>query len=297
MQDFPPLQCVHTFEVLARLMSYHLAIKELDIGRVEINSQIQLLERELSVRLFERAQPLTLTPDGQRFFKVATVAFDAFRKAMIEFRESQSAWRLQIRAAVTFSNCWLAPKLTEFHAGNPAVQVVLDAHADHVGLPGVSVDAEICFAPSARTDLCCDKIFRNLVTPVCAPAYLVSHPALTHGEAATLRDCTLLRTLTRPTDWPDWLRAAGISDFNLTNTLTYESSLVALRAAKRGHGIAIVTLAMVARELSVGELVAPCALTLDKGDAAYYLTYSPSKLTMPGFAAFRDWLLSQQRCT
>ncbi|MGF6414851.1 LysR substrate-binding domain-containing protein [Paraburkholderia sp. MM5482-R1] len=294
MQDFPPLRCVHTFEVLARSMSYHLAIKELDIGREEIRSQIQLLERELSVRLFESAQPLKLTPEGQRFFKVATVAFDAFRKATVEFRESQSAWRLQIRAAVTFSNCWLAPKLSEFHAGNPAVQVVLKAHADHEGLAGISVDAEIRFAPSVRTDLCCDKIFRSLVAPVCAPAYLISHPALTHGEAATLRDCTLLRTLTRPTDWPDWLRAAGISDFNLTNTLTYESSLVALRAAKRGHGIAIVTLALVAAELTAGELVAPYALTLDQGDAAYYLMYGPSKLTMPAFAAFRDWLLSGQ---
>lgn len=295
MQDFPPLQSLHTFEVLARLMSYRLAIKELEIGREEIRRQIQLLERELSVRLFERAQPLELTPDGQRFFKVVTIAFDAFRKATVEFRESQSAWRLQIRAAVTFANCWLAPKLSEFHAGNPAVQVVLKPHADPEALPGVSVDAEICFAPSVRTELCCDKIFRNLVAPVCAPAYLISHPALTHGEAATLRDCTLLRTLTRPTDWPDWLRAAGICDFNPTNTLTYESSLVAIRAAKQGHGIAMVTLALVARELSAGELVAPCPLTLDKDDAAYYLTYSPSKLAMPGFAAFRDWLLSKQR--
>ncbi|MBB5503415.1 DNA-binding transcriptional LysR family regulator [Paraburkholderia sp. MM5384-R2] len=57
----------------------------------------------------------------------------------------------------------------------------------------------------------------------------------------------------------------------------------------------MVTVALVAAELAAGEFVAPYALTLDQGDAGYYLTHSRSKLTMPEFSAFRDWLLSQQR--
>lgn len=296
MRDFPPLRCVHTFEALARLMSYPLVIEELSIGRVAIHNQIRLLERELGVDLFEKRRH-SLTPAGLRYFKAVSVAFDAFRDATAEITESRLARRLRIRADVTFSKYWLAPRLPEFHSSNPGVQIVLEASGGPVDLSYGSVDAAIHFAPLARTDLCCERVFRNLITPVCTPQYLADHATLTRGETAAFRDCTLLCTLPRPTDWPDWLRAAGISDFKLTNTLTYESSLVALRAAKRGHGIAIVTLALVAPELSVGELVAPSALTLDKGDAAYYLTYSPSKLTMPGFAAFRDWLLSQQCCT
>ncbi|MCO4880121.1 LysR substrate-binding domain-containing protein [Paraburkholderia caribensis] len=291
MRDFPPLRCVHTFEALARLMSYRLVIEELGIGRVAINSQIRLLERELGVDLFEKERPHRLTPVGLQYFKAVSVAFDAFRDATAEITESRRARRLQIRADVTFSRYWLAPRLREFHSSNPGVQIVLDASGGPVGL---SADAAIHFAPFARTDLCCERVFRNLITPVCTPQYLTEHAALTRGETAAFRDCTLLCTLPRPMDWPDWLHAAGSADFNLMRTLTYETALVALRAAKRGHGIAVVTVALVAAELAAGEFVAPYALTLDQGDATYYLTYSRSKLTMPGFSSFRDWLLSQQ---
>ncbi|WP_225031671.1 LysR substrate-binding domain-containing protein [Paraburkholderia sp. XV] len=294
MRDFPPLRCVHTFEALARLMSYPLVTEELGIGRVAIHNQIQLLERELGVDLFEKSGH-RLTPDGVRYFKAVSVAFDAFRDATAEITESRRARRLRIRADVTFSRYWLAPRLPEFHSRNPGVQVVLEASDGPVNLSDGPVDAAIHLAPVSRTDLCCERLFRNLITPVCTPQYLTDHAALARGETAALRGCTLLSTLPRPTDWPDWLHAAGSTDFALISTLTYESSLVALRAATRGHGIAMATVALLAAGLSAGEFVAPYALTLDQGDAAYYLTHSRSKLTMPGFSAFRDWLLSQQR--
>jgi LysR family glycine cleavage system transcriptional activator len=294
MRDFPPLRCVHTFEALARLMSYRLVIEELGIGRTAINSQIRLLERELGVELFEKGR-YTLTPVGLGYFKAVSVAFDAFRDATAEITESRFARHLRIRADVTFSKYWLAPRLPEFHSSNPGVQIVLEASGGPADLSDGSVDAAIHFAPFARTDLCCERVFRNLITPVCTPEYLAVHAALTRGETPVLRDCTLLCTLPRPTDWPDWLHATGSTDFKLMSTLTYESSLVALRAAKRGHGIAMATVALVAAELAAGAFVAPYALTLDQGDAGYYLTYSKDKLTMPGLSAFRDWLLSQQR--
>jgi LysR family glycine cleavage system transcriptional activator len=272
-------------------MSYPLVIEELGIGRVAIHNQIRLLERELGVDLFEKGGH-RLTPDGARYFKAVSLAFDAFRDATAEITGSRLAQRLRIRADVTFSKYWLAPRLHEFHSNNPGVQVVLEASGSPVDL---SVDAAIHFAPVARTDLCCEKVFRNLITPVCTPQYLTEHAALTRGEKAAFRDCTLLCTLPRPTDWPDWLHAAGSPDFNRMSTLTYESSAVALRAAKRGHGIVMMTVALVAAELAAGEFVAPYALALDQGDTAYYLTHSRSTLTMPGFPAFRDWLLSKQR--
>ncbi|WP_433695418.1 LysR substrate-binding domain-containing protein [Paraburkholderia phenoliruptrix] len=291
MRDFPPLRCVHTFEALARLMSYRLVTEELGIGRVAIHNQIQLLERELGVDLFEK-NGHRLTPDGVRYFKAVSAAFDAFRDATAEITESRRARRLRIRADVTFSKYWLTPRLPEFHSSNPGVQIIVEASGGPADLSDGLVDAAIHFAPVARTDLCCERVCRNLITPVCCPQYLAAHAALMSGETPALRDCTLLCTLPKPTDWPDWLHAAGSTDFALMSTLTYESSLVALRAAKRGHGIAMVSVALVAAGLAAGEFVAPFASTLDRDRATYHFTYLPEKLTLPDFAAFRDWLLS-----
>jgi DNA-binding transcriptional LysR family regulator len=63
---------LNTFIVIARHQSFSKAAQELGYAQSTITSQIQLLEKELNVRLFERlGHNITLTLEGRKLFPVA----------------------------------------------------------------------------------------------------------------------------------------------------------------------------------------------------------------------------------
>lgn len=63
---------LNTFVTIAKLQSFTQAAQSLDYAQSSITSQIQLLEQELKVRLFERlGHRITLTPEGKRLLPYA----------------------------------------------------------------------------------------------------------------------------------------------------------------------------------------------------------------------------------
>jgi DNA-binding transcriptional LysR family regulator len=63
---------LNTFLTIARLKSFTKAAQSLDYAQSSITSQIQLLERELDVRLFERlGRNISLTPEGRKLLPFA----------------------------------------------------------------------------------------------------------------------------------------------------------------------------------------------------------------------------------
>lgn len=66
------LRQLTTFMAIARLQSFSKAAIELGYAQSSITSQIQLLEQELNVRLFERlGHSITLTPEGKKLMPIA----------------------------------------------------------------------------------------------------------------------------------------------------------------------------------------------------------------------------------
>jgi DNA-binding transcriptional LysR family regulator len=66
------LRQLNTFMTIARLQSFSKAALELGYAQSTITSQIQLLEQELNVRLFERlGHNITLTPEGKKLLPIA----------------------------------------------------------------------------------------------------------------------------------------------------------------------------------------------------------------------------------
>lgn len=66
------LRQLKTFITISKLQSFSKAALELGYAQSSITSQIQLLEQELNVRLFERlGHNITLTPDGKNLLPIA----------------------------------------------------------------------------------------------------------------------------------------------------------------------------------------------------------------------------------
>jgi DNA-binding transcriptional LysR family regulator len=123
-----------TMEAFVRVVdtgSFSGAARQLRIGQPAISRAIAQLEERLGVRLLLRStHGLAATEAGQNFYEHAKRAIHEADEADLAARGAGAALfgRLRISAATTFARLNLIPRLGEFLAAHPAldVEVVLD---------------------------------------------------------------------------------------------------------------------------------------------------------------------------
>jgi LysR family transcriptional regulator, regulator of gene expression of beta-lactamase len=69
----------------------------------------------------------------------------------------------------------------------------------------------------------------------------------------------------------------------------FDSSLTLVEAAAQEAGVALVPVAMFAREIEEGRIVQPFDITASMG--SYWLTHLKSRAETPAMKAFRIWML------
>jgi LysR family glycine cleavage system transcriptional activator len=195
----------------------------------------------------------------------------------------------------SFASRWLVPRLDEFHARYPDIDVRLDATQRLVDLRRDEFDLGIRFGPGHWPGLEADYLLDEEFIPVASPALLARKPV---EVPADLVGHTLLHRDDSPgpapLDWAMWLQAAEVEGVDPERGLRYSMESMAIQAALDGHGIALVSNVLVETDLEAGRLVRLFDIGLRTGlDVAYYLAYAPSRLRHPRVAAFRDWLLEE----
>jgi DNA-binding transcriptional LysR family regulator len=111
--------------------SFSSAARQLRLGQPAISKMIAQLEDRLGVRLLLRStHGLTPTEAGQRFYERAKGALEEADEADLAARGAGAtlSGRLRISAAVTFARLHVVPRLPQFLAEHPEVEVevVLD---------------------------------------------------------------------------------------------------------------------------------------------------------------------------
>ena len=77
------LKSVKTFETIARLGSFQKAADELKYVQSTVTMQIQKLESDLGVKLFERGRKIQLTEAGRVFFEKADLLLKIWNMSKI----------------------------------------------------------------------------------------------------------------------------------------------------------------------------------------------------------------------
>ncbi|RBD02359.1 LysR family transcriptional regulator, partial [Xanthomonas oryzae pv. oryzae] len=101
----------------------------------------------------------------------------------------------------------------------------------------------------------------------------------------------LLRSY-RLDEWPQWFRAANVTEVPARGTM-FDSSLTLASAAAAGIGVALLPLPMFRQDLDAGRLVCPFPITIDAG--RYWLTRLRSRPESDAGRRLRDWLLAEQQ--
>lgn len=289
----PPLDQFHTFEAVARHRSFTLAAGELCLTQSAVSRQIKALEDALAVRLFHRLhRAIDLTPEGQRLLDTVTRGLDDLGACLAAIGAAGKAPQITVCASVAFAWFWLMPRLQDFGALQPDVDLRVLA-TDQPVLPGTGeVDVAVLFGSGQWEGLEARLLFGERVYPVCSPAWLRDHPALHRPD--DLLDQTLLHLeYGKPgfggVDWRTWLLRQGVNGQPVRRGLRFNSYPMVLQAAEAGHGVALGWSYVTDPLLAEGRLVCPVDRILETRDG-YYLCTSSDTALAPGITAFLDWI-------
>ncbi len=116
------------FHGVAEAGSFTKATINLHLSQSAISRQIQSLERELKVQLFERhARGLILTENGEYLFKTANEVISKLRdvESAITDQINKPRGKLTVTTVVSFGTTWLTPRIQEFMQLNPEIEIEL----------------------------------------------------------------------------------------------------------------------------------------------------------------------------
>ena len=118
-----PLKWLHNFEAVARLGNMTLAAQEVGLTQAALSQQMQALESQLKLQLFNREpRGVSLTTAGAQLYSDISPGLEQINNALRRYRQPQSS-RLRILSNASFALRWLIPNLPKFHALHPGIQL------------------------------------------------------------------------------------------------------------------------------------------------------------------------------
>jgi DNA-binding transcriptional LysR family regulator len=169
------LQAMAAFVRVVDSGSFSGAARQLGVGQPAVSKTIAQLEDRLQVRLLVRStHALTPTDAGLRFYERARLAIAEVDEAELEARGAGAGLtgRLRFSAATTFARLMIVPRLPEFLARHPSldIDVILDDRIIDVVSEGI--DIALRMGTLADSSAVARKIASGRRSVVATPAYL-----------------------------------------------------------------------------------------------------------------------------
>jgi LysR family transcriptional regulator, glycine cleavage system transcriptional activator len=292
MRRLPPLNALRAFEAVARLGSMKDAAEELAVTPGAVSQQIALLEDRIGTTLFRRlTRSLELTEAGRTYFSPVRAAFRQIEEATRRVTALSEGRVLTVSAPPAFAASWLVPRLGDFHASHPEIDLRIVTSRVLADFEADGIDVAIRHGLGRWKGLRADRIAAVRLIPVCSKALLRGRPRPT--RAKDLAALPLLHDAQRR-DWALWFQAHGVHPIPKETLIgpSLDDQMLLIQAAASGQGVALATEVLARPELARRSLVR--AIDLDwPQEFAYWLVYPDANADQPKIAAFRQWLSTQ----
>jgi LysR family transcriptional regulator, glycine cleavage system transcriptional activator len=256
MRRLPPLATLRAFEAAARLLSFKRAAAELHVTPTAISHQVRQLEEAIGGRLFERrTRQVHLTPEGQVLLPVLRDGFDSFARVLEGLSRRQRRMTVTLSATPAFAAKWLVPRIADFRAARPDIDLTILASLEVVDLDSGAADLALRYGDGPYPGLIAAPLTTDRFAPVANPRLGIRKPS--DLKSATLIHSDWMRRDPRNPTWRHWLKIAGIEGVDAGAGIRFSDETHAIQAAVAGTGIALHSLLLVAEELATGTLVVP----------------------------------------
>jgi DNA-binding transcriptional LysR family regulator len=286
----PPARALEALARLANLGSLTVAAEELGVTRSALSHRIADLEKALGVALVRKAgRKLRLTEDGERLLGGMGDALERIEATVQSFQRNRGQIRLS--TVSTFASHWLLPRVAEFQALHPKIEVAIFTTTRAVDLESEDIDCAIRHGRGSWKGLTSTLLFNETLMPIAARS--VASRIRPQARAAWA-GIPLIRARSRFMDWTRWQKAHAAVHGALpkaqTKWLTVETRAQALDAAIAGAGIALMDMAYIGPHVGAGRIktLAEHPLKLQVG---YYFVHRPDVRNIHLLRLFRDWVV------
>jgi LysR family glycine cleavage system transcriptional activator len=282
------LRGLRTFCLAARHLSFRVAAEELYVSASAVSHQIRALEQELQLALFvRRAQSLELTEAGATLYAEIDPPIRQIDAVTRNFSSRLRGQSLRISVQPFFASEMFVPRLPEFTAKHPRIDIHVDTSDEAAEKYAVDFDVSVRLFRSAPPNLLSDRLFSLRLVPAASPAFCeVWRDAIENGS----RDIPLIVHASRPFAWKEWAKAAGREPPRPSTVVKLNSMIAVARAAERGLGAALVPLPLGDAWFHSGSLVRLFDQELIARDG-YYLVFRKEDETRADICALRQWIL------
>ncbi|MBK9573163.1 MAG: LysR family transcriptional regulator [Rhodoferax sp.] len=279
----PPIQCLLTFEALARLRSVTQTSEELCVTPSAVSHRVKQLEQIIGTKLFGRAD-FSLTTEGSEYLAHVREGLANLQKFPIS-AAAPGKRKLRLAVTPTFSRSILIPRLRQFTDAYPEIDLTLQVSIPLLDVVAEDADLMVRFGAGRYADMEYVCLLKDEVTPLASPAYVREHgpfvaPEDLEGEALLRSPLEPWRTwfAANNLDWPEPIEGSQFNDIGLM-----------CDGAAAGMGVALVRLKLGAPWLERGSLVRLYERSVPSPHA-HYLCWRTGMMDRWECSAFAEWL-------
>ncbi len=279
----PPIQCLLTFEALARLRSVTQAADELCVTPSAVSHRVRQLEQILGTRLFGRAD-FSLTTEGSEYLahvREGLASLGRFPGA----HTATGKRKLRVAVTPTFARSILMPRLRHFTEAYPEIDITLQVSIPLLDVVAEDADLTVRFGTGRYADVEHLCLMKDEVTPLASPAWIRENGPFDHP--ADLAGVALLRSPLEP--WRTWFAAHDLDWPEPSEGSSFNDIGLMCDAAAQGLGLALVRLKLGAPWIENGTLERLFERTVPSPHA-HYLCWHTGAMERWECAAFTEWL-------
>lgn len=252
------LDSVRIFAKVAELQSFTRAAQQLGLSKARVSLQLKALEADLGTTLLHRTtRAVKLTPDGEQLLpRARALVSEADEVATMFHAPSTLRGRVRVDLPVNFARDVLIPRLPEFLAAHPRLEVLLSTTDRRVELVREGFDCVLRVGALADSGLIGRKIGVLPMINCASPGYLHKH-----GVPRTLDDLdrhlVVHYSLTLGADEPsfEYCERGRTKERPMRSVLTVNSADAYLAACVAGLGIIQTPRIGMRQSLAAGTLV------------------------------------------
>ncbi|MCW8899615.1 MAG: LysR family transcriptional regulator [Gammaproteobacteria bacterium] len=288
---------LEVFEVVARLLSYTRASKELHLSQPAVSMQIKQLEENAGLPLFEQiGRKIYLTEAGREMYHYSRAIAEQLDEVddVFEQLKGVKSGRLEITVATT-ANAFATRMLSMFSKQFEGSTVSLDVTNRERLLRQIAdneKDIAIMGRPPADAELEIEPFADNPLVVVAAP----DHPLVAKQPIPLymLQDQTFVVREQGSGTRTAMERFFDEHNLSITSSMEMNENEAIKQAVQAGMGLGIVSIHTIELELETNRLV-----ILDVEDFPimrhWYLVHRKEKRLSPITQAFKDFVLSEGR--
>ena len=282
------------FYAVAEAGSFTRATINLNLSQSAISRQIQSLEEDLKVQLFERhARGLTLTENGEYVFKTAHEVISKLKdvETSLADQKNKPTGKLTITTVRSFGTHWLTPRIQEFMQLNPNIEVELIFDDKELDLSTRQADIGIFMRRPKQLNYIQRKLVDINYYIYGSTKYLDKY-----GIPKTINDLNKHRFISfgkgapSPVFNPDWALKLGVKDNKKRKSIMKVNSVMGLLlAVESGVGLAALPEYLVSSSTNVVKVLPNSAGPITEA----HFVYPQSLKNVVRVQAFRNFLYSK----